>query len=252
MLVVDAGNSNVTLARFADGAIAARQTIAREEIAARHLSESLAALGPSDRAILATVVPSLTALLTEALAVATGAMPHRLSHLSPHGLRFAVPAPQTAGADRIAAVCGALTHTRPPLIVVDCGTATVLTLVDADGDGSAVYRGGAIAPGGGTALAALLERAPHLPQPAAAPLAPLGDTSDMAIAIGAFAGHAALIDGLIERLTAAVRVDAGRTDSVPILITGGWAPHCLPHLRHPHTHDRDLVLLGLAAIGARL
>jgi type III pantothenate kinase len=252
MLAIDAGNTNVTVARLTDGAIAARQTIARDRIAARNLGSTLEALGPSDGAILASVVPALTPLLVEALAVATGAMPHPLSHLSPHGLRFAVPAPETAGADRIAAACGALTHTRPPLIVVDCGTATVLTVVDADGDGTPLYRGGAIAPGGGTSLAALRERAPHLPAPAVPPLAPIGDTSAMAIAIGAFAGHGALIDGLIDRLAAALRAGMGATGGVPVLVTGGWAPHCLSHLRHPHTHDPDLVLRGLAAVAARL
>jgi type III pantothenate kinase len=252
MLAIDAGNSNLTIARLADGTIAARQTIPRDEIAGRHLVATLEALGPSDGAILTCVVPALTALLTEAVAVATGARPHRLSHTSPHGLRFAVPTPETVGADRIAAACGALTHSPPPIIVVDCGTATVLTAIDADDDGTPLYRGGAIAPGGGTALTALFERAPHLPQPAAEPLEPIGDTSAMAIAIGALAGHAALIDGLIERLTAAIPATGDNPGSVPVVVTGGWAPHCLPHLQHAHTHDPHLVLRGLAAVATRM
>jgi len=60
-----------------------------------------------------------------------------------------------------------------------------------------------------------------------------------------------MIDGLIDRLASPLALrDAGH--AVPIFITGGWAPHCLPHLRHPYTHDPDLLLQGLAAIAARL
>jgi type III pantothenate kinase len=80
----------------------------------------------------------------------------------------------------------------------------------------------------------------------------IGDTSDMAIAIGAFAGHAALIDGLIDRLAAAIHMDTDRSEGVPVLVTGGWASSCLPYLRHSYTHDPDLVLRGLAAVAARL
>lgn len=254
MLAIDAGNSNITAARLADGAIAARQTIRREEIAARSLAMALDALGPASGAILCSVVPGLTSLLVEAVAVTTGALPHCLTHTSPHGLRFAVPEPDTAGVDRIAAACGALGHAAPPLIVVDCGTATTLTLIDRDTDGAPSYRGGAIAPGGGSALAALHERAAHLPEPALPPLPTVGDTSATAIAIGALAGHAAMIDGLIDRLASplALRDASNAPNGVPIFITGGWAPHCLPHLRHPYTHDPDLLLHGLAAIGTRI
>jgi len=251
MLAIDAGNSNLALARFDNGAIATRQTILREEIAARRLATALDALGPASQAILCSVVPGVTSLLVEAVAVTIGGLPHQLSHTSPHGLRFAVPEPATAGADRIAAACGALTHVPPPLIVVDCGTATTVTLIDHDTDGAPLYCGGAIAPGGGTALAALRERAPHLPEPAAAPLPAVGNTSATAMAIGALAGHAAMIDGLVDRLAASLAPDYG-PEAVPIFITGGWAPRCLPHLRHRHTYEPDLVLHGLAAIASHL
>jgi len=251
MLAIDAGNSNLTVARFVDGVIASRQTILRDEIAARRLAITLDALGPATGAIICSVAPGVTSLLVEAVAVAIGALPHQLSHVSPHGLRFAVPEPATAGVDRIAAACGALGRAAPPLIVVDCGTATTLTVIDHDTDGGSLYCGGAIAPGGGTALAALRERAPHLPEPAQPPLPAVGDTSAIAIAIGAFAGHAAMIDGLIDRLASPLALRAAG-EAVPIFVTGGWAPHCLPHLRHPYTHDPDLVLHGLAAIATRL
>ena len=74
----------------------------------------------------------------------------------------------------------------------------------------------------------------------------------MAIAIGAFAGHAALIHGLIDRMSASTRSGAGQATGVPVLITGGWAPHCLPHLHRSHTHHPNLILRGLAAVAARL
>jgi type III pantothenate kinase len=248
MLAIDAGNSNLTVARIAGGEVIARRVILRPEVTTATTEAALRSLGDSDTTVLSSVVPTLTPLLEAAATTATGRPPHRLTHTSPHGLRFAVPEPATTGVDRIAAACGALDHAAPPLIVVDCGTATTVTLIDRDTSGAPLYRGGAIAPGGGTALAALRERAPHLPEPAAPPLPDVGNTSATAIAIGALAGHAAMIDGLIDRLTAAIATP-GR---IAIFVTGGWARQCLPYLRHPYTHDPDLVLHGLAAIAARL
>jgi len=251
VLAIDAGNSNLTVARIAAGVVDARRVIPRQDVTSAATEAALRSLGDPGSAILSSVVPALTPLLEAAATAATGHPPHRLTYESPHGLRFAVPEPATAGVDRIAAACGALDRAAPPLIVVDCGTATTLTLIDRDTDGTPLYRGGAIAPGGGSSLAALHERAPHLPEPAGPPLPAVGDTGATAIAIGAYAGHAAMIDGLIDRLTSPLTQRDARA-AVPIFITGGWAPHCLPHLRHPYTHNPDLLLHGLAAIAMRI
>jgi type III pantothenate kinase len=248
MLAIDAGNTNLTLARIVSGEVVARQVIPRAEVSTETAEAALRSLGGPETTMLSSVVPALTALLEAAATAATGRPPHRLSHTSPHGLRFAVPEPSTVGVDRIAAACGALGRVAPPLVVVDCGTATTVTLIDRDPDGGPVYRGGAIAPGGGTALSALYQCAPHLPEPAQPPLPAIGNTSATSIAVGAMTGHAAMIDGLIDRVAAA----STTPDAVSIFVTGGWAPHCLPYLRHPCTPDTDLVLHGLAAIAERL
>ena len=51
--------------------------------------------------------------------------------------------PETLGADLIAAAEGALAQYTPPLVLIDMGTATTLSVLDEGG----AFLGGAIAPG---------------------------------------------------------------------------------------------------------
>ncbi len=245
MLLADAGNSRLTLARLDGATIGARIDLERESITPGSVVQAIDALGGASRALLGSVVPALTAMLVDALTVATGAPPHLVSRDSPHGLTLDVPHPSQAGADRIATAVGALVHAAPPLIVVDCGTATTCTLIDR-GDHAPRYRGGAIAAGVETALTGLRRRAPHLPEPADTVEIP-GTTTEIALALGGVAGHAWMVDAVVARLVAAA---AGATAAV--IVTGGCAPRIRPHLATPHDHRPDLCLEGLAAIAARL
>ncbi|RMF82567.1 MAG: type III pantothenate kinase [Nitrospirae bacterium] len=174
-----------------------------------------------------------------------GRPPHVVSHRSPHGLAFGVPEPARAGADRLATAAGALARTGPPLLVVDCGTATTCTVVDRGAGGEPLYRGGAIAPGVGAALEGLRRRAGHLPEPAAEPEVP-GTTTEAALALGAVAGHAWMVEAVVERLAAACAAPP------KLFLTGGWAPRLRPHLAAAHEFRPDLCLEGLLAIGGRL
>lgn len=245
MLLADAGNSRLTLARLDAGTIGKRVDLARESISPGSVVQAIDALGGATRALLASVVPELTPMLVDALTVATGAPPHLVSRDSPHGLALDVPHPSQAGADRIATAVGALTHAAPPLIVVDCGTATTCTLIDR-GDGTPRYRGGAIAAGVETALTGLRHRAPHLPEPADTVEIP-GTTTETALALGGIAGHAWMVDAVVARLT--VTAAGG---SAAVILTGGCALRIRPYLATPHDHRPDLCLEGLAAIAARL
>jgi len=245
MLLVDAGNSRLTLARLDAGRIGERLDLARAAITPGAVVQAVESIGGAAGALLASVVPELTPVLVDALTVCTGAPPHLVSRDSPHGLILDVPHPSQAGADRIATAVGALTHTEPPVVVVDCGTATTCTLID-HGSDAPRYRGGAIAAGVETALAGLRDRAPHLPEPAGEVEIP-GTTTETALALGSVAGHAWMVDALVARLAA-----AATGGKVEVVLTGGCAPRIIPHLATPHTHRPDLCLEGLAALAERL
>ncbi|MEB3299341.1 MAG: type III pantothenate kinase [Candidatus Sericytochromatia bacterium] len=125
--------------------------------------------------------------------------------------------PSTLGTDRIANAWGAWRIYGGPVLVVDAGTATTFTLVDAEG----VLAGGAITLGVGATLEALAARGARLPivPPALPPPGP-ALTTEGAILKGVVGGHAGLIRGLASDLAA----------GVPVILTGGAAVLLYPLL----------------------
>jgi type III pantothenate kinase len=104
------------------------------------------------------------------------------------------------GADRIANVMAALRTFRPPLIIVDFGTATTFDAVDSFGR----YLGGAILPGVGVSSEALFARAARLPHVDQLSLTPpeaaIGRTTVGALRSGIVFGYAGAVDALVGRI----------------------------------------------------
>lgn len=143
--------------------------------------------------------------------------------------------PATLGADRW---LGALAAHRLHgcAVVVDCGTATTVNLVEADG----TFRGGAIAPGLSAIVAGMAAVTPALPRPDLETSAIFPPRSSQeAVEAGVLAGYS----GLVERLVCSmVRVARG---APTLVITGGNASRLLGVTRlRPVQHD-DLVHQGL-------
>lgn len=148
--------------------------------------------------------------------------------------------PGTLGADRWV---GALAAHRQfgGAVVVDCGSATTVNLVEADG----TFRGGAIAPGLRAFVAGLARVTPALPAPDldATPTMP-ARSSQAAVDGGVLLGYC----GLVERLVAeALRVSRG---PARLVLTGGNAHRLLRHTRLQGTLVDDLVHQGLRLLDA--
>ena len=184
------------------------------------------------------------------------------------GVRSGLPVryrPASAlGADRFVDAVAAKAAYGSPVIVVDFGTATTINVVDADG----AFVGGAIAPGIGIAAEALARAGARLVRvDVEGPTPPLvGRTTESAVQSGLIHGHAALVDGLLEQIVAALdaRPAAPPVDlpaempavgappfaptfAVPIVATGGWAAVMAPQVpRIAHVHP------GLIHDGLRL
>lgn len=154
------------------------------------------------------------------------------------GLKVRYRNPHEVGADRIAGAIGAVLR-RPAsnVIVVDCGTATTLDVVTAEGD----YLGGAILPGIGISVESLAGKTAKLPTvEITRPASALGRSTIESIQSGVYHGHAGAIRRLLDELIR--EVFAGRK---PYIIgTGGFS-----RLLEPETlFDEivpELVLLGL-------
>lgn len=153
-------------------------------------------------------------------------------------LRLAYDTPSTLGADRWLSALAA--HRRfGRAIVVDCGSATTVNLVEQDG----TFCGGAIAPGLRALSLGLASATPALPapHPDASPAVPSRSTQ-AAVDTGVLLGYC----GMVERLVAeTLRAAAGPAH---VVVTGGNAARLLRHSRLRATCEPDLVHLGLGML----
>lgn len=193
-----------------------------------------------DRAAFCSVVPALTAPLAGLLAEVTNAPVEQLKASAPHGLHIAYKDPSRLGTDRLAAILGArVLHPRKRLLVIDCGTASTLTALDADG----TLCGGAILPGLGLWAEALGTRTAQLPTLLPRrPRRATGRSPEEAITSGLYHGHL----GALERLCAQITSECFGSADFLVLATGGNAKL----FRREKLFTRiepDLILLGLSA-----
>ena len=113
------------------------------------------------------------------------------------GIAILAENPKEVGADRIANAVAAYDLFGGPTIVCDFGTATTCDAVSANGE----YLGGAIAPGIGISMDALVGRAAQLRAvELVEPRSVLGKSTVECIQSGAVYGFAAQVDGLCERI----------------------------------------------------
>lgn len=150
--------------------------------------------------------------------------------------------PETLGADRIAALAGALELIDGcGALVADLGTAATFDLLEATPDGP-VYRGGNISPGVPLRLRSLNEHTSALPQvsPDLVPDSLWGHSTASALLNGAVYGMMAELEfyrSLAPRGCATV-------------LTGGGSEYLIKNnlITFQHIHDPHLVLRGLNSI----
>lgn len=136
------------------------------------------------------------------------------------------------GADIIATMNACLGET----IIISLGTATVINYVQ---DG--VFRGVVIAPGVYTSVRSLIENTALLDTfTIEKPPSVLGLNTVECLQSGAIYGHAAMIDGLIDRINPG--------DNVRIIAMGGFAEEIIPLCNRPIEIDNDLLFKGLIKI----
>lgn len=199
--------------------------------------------------ILTSVVPSLTGIITSVLqAVFPNLSPVLINSTSPLGLTVQYDRPATLGSDRFINAFAAWELYLKPYperthcLVIDCGTATTVNVVSAEG----VFMGGAILPGIGISTEALLSKTAQLPHFELTD-APLIATNTLdALRAGILFGFTAQIDGLISRYKEAL---GGKVFTVG---TGGALTTIQTHLKYLDITHSDLPLYGLRIAHTRL
>jgi type III pantothenate kinase len=159
------------------------------------------------------------------------------------GVRNRYRDPAQLGCDRFAAAIGAraLFPSRD-LIIANCGTATTVDALTADG----VFIGGMILPGWRLMTEALARKTARLPlvsEKEAASASCFADNTDDAIRSGCLAAQAGAI-------AFAFAEHAKRYGEVHCIVSGGGAGMIAPHLRVPYVEVENVVLIGLQAYAA--
>ena len=229
LLAADIGNTNVSIGLFEDGRMVhswraiTRANATPDEVAAT-LSGLLALdghrLDELDAVAIASVVPPLTETWERLVDERVGVAPWILDAGSLEGvLDISIDRPSEAGADRLANALAARIEHGGPAIVIDLGTSTNFDLVDAEG----AYIGGAIAPGLGLSLEALVGRASKLPRiELRRPPSAIGANTVHAMQSGTVLGYIGLVSGLLTALRGELVERSPADARVTVIATGGY------------------------------
>ena len=248
ILTVDVGNSNIVLGAVEGERIAfearlrtdATKTSDEYCIDLKMILEVYKVeLEQIEGVIIASVVPQVLNSMQTAVKKLTGKNSLVVGPGLKTGLNIKVENPSQTGADLVVGAVAALREHKPPMIIVDMGTATTITVVDKSG----AFIGGCICPGVKISLDALTERTALLPglqldQPKQA----IGRNTIDCMRSGIMMGNAAMIDGMVERMEAELGY------KTTVIATGGIARFVTPMCKTPIIYDKDLLVKGLAVL----
>ena len=189
--------------------------------------------------IVASVVPQVLNSMQTAVKKLTGKNCLVVGPGLKTGLNILIENPSQTGADLVVGSVAALRDHKPPMIVVDMGTATTMVVLDKNG----ALIGGCICPGVKISMDALTERTALLPglqldQPKKA----IGRNTIDCMRSGIMMGAACMLDGMVQRM----EEELGAKTTV--VVTGGIGKFVVPMCRTPMIYDKDLLLKGLAAL----
>ena len=187
-------------------------------------------------AIISSVVPQVMNAIKTALKKLCGVEPLVVGPGLKTGLNIKIENPAQTGADLVVGCVAALREHKPPMIVIDMGTATTMIALDQTG----AFIGGCIAPGVKISMDALTNRTALLPglqldQPKKA----IGRNTIDCMRSGIMMGSACMLDGMVERMEEELGAKA------TVVVTGGIAKFVIPMCRTPMIYDKDLLLKGL-------
>lgn len=192
-----------------------------------------------DGAIISSVVPPITDVIAEAVRKIVGVNPMIVGPGIKTGLNIKMDNPKAIGSDLIVDSVAGIQEYGAPIIVIDMGTATTISVVDKD----CVYVGGAIIPGVRVSMEALTSNAAQLYDVSLnAPKNVIGKNTIDAVRSGLILGGAATIDGMIDRMEEELGYHT------TLVATGGLAKVIVPLCKHDIILDDDLLLKGLKII----
>lgn len=193
-----------------------------------------------DGAILSCVVSELSDVLCRATAAVVGKMPLVVGAGIKTGLNIKIDDPGQLGADLVVGAVAATDKYPKPMIIFDMGTANTMSVIDKEGR----FLGGAILAGLQLSLDALASGTSQLPHiQLSVPKKVVCSNTVECMQSGAVYGHAAMLDGLIDR----VEEELG-TPMASVVATGGLSTVVVPLCKRKIAVEEDLMLRGLKLI----
>lgn len=248
ILTIDIGNSNIVLGGVKGDQIVFEARLRTEVTKTSDqycvdLKILMEVYGVSNKdiegTIIASVVPQVLNSMRTAIQKLTGKVPLVVGPGLKTGLNILLENPGQTGADLVVADVAALREHKPPMIVIDMGTATTMSVLDKNG----AHIGGCIIPGVKISMDALTDKTALLPglqldQPKKA----IGRNTIDAMRSGIMLGAACMLDGMVERMEAELGY------KTTVIVTGGIAKFIVPMCKTPMIYDKDLIIKGLAAL----
>lgn len=249
ILAIDAGNTHIVLGCLEGERLlfTARLSTDRKKTADEYalMFRNLLDLHQVDRtriqgAILASVVSELTEAIRTAAEIVTHRSPIVVGAGIKTGVNIKIDDPGQLGADLVVGAVAATAKYEKPLIIFDLGTANTMSVIDGDGR----FLGGAIMAGPRLSVDALSNGTSQLPQiDLDVPPRVIGSNTLHAMQSGAVYGHAAMVDGLVDR----VEAELGKPMAT-VVATGGLAGTIVPLCRRDIRLDQALMMDGLRLI----
>lgn len=248
ILAVDIGNSNIVLGCFEGEEILFTERLSTNLQATTleytiMIKNILELNGFNDCSfqggIISSVVPSVTLAVKAAMERLTD---HRVMVVGPGiktGLKILLDNPAQLGSDRVADAVAAINNYRAPIIIVDMGTATTISVIDHDKN----FLGGMILPGLRASLDSLTNRTSQLPNISLVPPKKIiGSNTIDCMKSGIINGTASSIDGIIDR------IEDELGEKCTVISTGGVSQTIIPFCKKEIILDDQLLLKGLMII----
>lgn len=248
ILAIDMGNTNIVIGCIDDEKIYFEERIATDlsktELEYYVLFKTvldLYQIHPEEitGAIISSVVPPLVGVLKAATEKLIGVTPYIVGTGIKTGLNLIMDNPGQVGSDLVVDAVAAVWEYGAPVMIVDIGTATTISVVDKNRN----YIGGCIIPGIKAASDSLVMRTAQLSKVSLnAPEKAIGKNTSDCMKSGIIFGHAACLDGMIGRMEEELGY------SCTVVATGGLAGVIIPNCKRQMQEDQELLLKGLKII----
>lgn len=249
LLAVDIGNTNIVFGCVDDN----DKVLILERISTNHNATSAEyaslmknilemnnfSISDIDDAVMSSVVPSVTATVRDAIRKLFKTDVMIAGPGVKTGLNILIDNPAQLGSDQAVDAVAAINEYPVPLIIIDMGTATTVSVVDSNRN----YRGGLIMTGMKIAADALTAKTAQLPKVNfEAPEKIIGTNTIDCLKSGMLYSNACALDGIIER------IEEELGEKCTAVATGGLSELVVPLCKREIIHDSSLLIKGLSII----